>query len=200
MSKSCKVCVLTSMLQSAELILMRASACASLHKTEQLLSPVGVISSEAHPFLTSMHIWLPAPIETELDSRKGDREIPEPATDFDVSWESLRPGAKGKGRGKGCSEGRGRTRSRGEGSRLRSRAPSRRPGCRGRQRTAFREEDRDRLAQLRAASIAEMQTALQHLSQEERDYILERVVTRLPGVMLDILEFRQDTPGHHLPD
>nr|XP_054594296.1 uncharacterized protein LOC129161840 [Nothobranchius furzeri] len=141
-----------------------------------------------------------------MENSSDEEYVPEPATDFDVSWESLRPGGKGKGstgkgRGKGRSEGRGRTRSRGEGSRLRSRAPSRGPGRRGRQRTsAFREEGRDRLAQLRAASIAEMQTALQHLSQEERDYILERVVTRLPGVMLDILEFRQETPGHHLPD
>ncbi|XP_054599283.1 U2 small nuclear ribonucleoprotein auxiliary factor 35 kDa subunit-related protein 2-like [Nothobranchius furzeri] len=109
-----------------------------------------------------------------MEDSSDEEYVPEPATDYDVSWESLRPGGKGKGRGKGRSEGRGRTRSRGEGSRSRSRAPSRGPGRRGRQRTsAFREEDRDRLAQLRAASIAEMQTALQHLSQEERDYILE---------------------------
>nr|XP_054593003.1 uncharacterized protein LOC129159905 [Nothobranchius furzeri] len=140
-----------------------------------------------------------------MEDSSDEEYVPEPATDYDLSWESLRPGGKGKGstgkgRGKGRSDGRGRTRSRGEGRRSRSRAPSRGPGRRGRQRTAFREEDRDRLAQLRAASIAEMQTALQHLSQEERDYILERVVTRLPGVMLDILEFWQETPGHRLPD
>ncbi len=98
-----------------------------------------------------------------MEDTSEEEYVPQPAPDSDESWEILRPGGKGKGsrgkgKGKGCAEGRGRTRSRGEGSRSRSRAPSRGPGCRGRQRTeALREEDRDWLAQLRAASVAEMQ-------------------------------------------
>ncbi|XP_078026464.1 uncharacterized protein LOC144464177 [Epinephelus lanceolatus] len=141
-----------------------------------------------------------------MEDTSEEEYVPQPAPDSDESWESLRLGGKGKGgrgkgKGRGHAEGRGRTRSRGEGSRSRSRAPSRAPGRRGRQRTkALREEDRVWLAQLRAASIAEMQTALQHLSQEEKDVILQSVVTRLPGVMLDILEFQEQTPGPHLPD
>ena len=43
--------------------------------------------------------------------------------------------------------------------------------------------------------LLHFQEELSQLSPEERDEVLHMVVNRLPGVVLDIMEFRQATPG-----
>ncbi|XP_051945797.1 uncharacterized protein LOC127617757 [Xyrauchen texanus] len=79
-------------------------------------------------------------------------------------------------------QGRGRGRARGR--------------CRGRAGADYvTEEDRLRVTQLTAARTAEMQRELQQLSQEERDEVLQMVVTRLLGVFLDIMDYRRTTTG-----
>lgn len=63
----CKVCVFVCTLYHiTKTILRGSSACISLCKNEQLVSPVGVISSEAHPFVTH-----PAVCPSPLSSTSG---------------------------------------------------------------------------------------------------------------------------------
>ena len=46
--------------------------------------------------------------------------------------------------------------------------------------------------------LLNFQTTLQQLSQEERDELLQMVVSRMPGVILDIIDQRQVTPGENI--
>lgn len=111
------------------------------------------------------------------------------SSEFEVGREATRGRTSARGRARGSSRrGRGVKGARGRTAGGQGRGQSR--GRRARP-VPISEEDRQRVAELSAARTAEIQALVQQLTVEERDEVLEMVVNRLPGVFLDLMEYRR---------